>query len=169
MYKLTIKMMTAAAVISTGFSVAHADETFSKAEINKQIQICSKKKQGDWVTFANKGVTVNGTCEQNENGKLQFSFPAPVEGSATAAAQAIQDRPAQEAPAPVAVPAAPAGFAPGEPAQRARTHPRSPASSVRISEQPLSTLTVARSSPRVGPRFTIAIGIPRAAACRTNR
>ena len=109
MYKLTIKMM-AAAVISTGFSVAHADETFSKAEINKQIQICSKKKQGDWVTFANKGVTFNGTCEQNENGKLQFSFPAPVEGSATAAAQAIQDRPAQEAPA------APASFAPGEPA-----------------------------------------------------
>lgn len=116
MYKSTIKMMAAAAVISTGFSVAHADETFSKAEINKQIQICSKKKQGDWVTFANKGVTFNGTCEQNENGKLQFSFPAPIEGSATAAAQAIQDRPAQEAPAPVAVPAAPAGFAPGEPA-----------------------------------------------------
>ncbi len=110
MYKLTIKMMAAAAVISTGFSVAHADETFSKAEINKQIQICSKKKQGDWVTFANKGVTFNGTCEQNENGKLQFSFPAPVEGSTTAAAQAIQDRPAQEAPA------APASFAPGEPA-----------------------------------------------------
>ena len=116
MYKSIIKMMAAAAVISTGFSVAHADETFSKAEINKQIQICSKKKQGDWVTFANKGVTFNGTCEQNENGKLQFSFPAPVEGSATAAAQAIQDRPAQEAPAPVAVPAAPAGFAPDEPA-----------------------------------------------------
>lgn len=45
----------------------------------------------------------------------------------------------------------------------------SSASSVRIGEQPASILTVARSSPRVGPRLTIATGMPRAAACRTNR
>ena len=42
-------------------------------------------------------------------------------------------------------------------------------SSASNSEQPPSTLTVARASPRVGPRLMMATGLPAAAACRTNR
>src|SRR5699024_5023887 len=45
----------------------------------------------------------------------------------------------------------------------------SPASTASTGEQPLSILTAACASPRVGPRLTIATGIPRAAAYRTNR
>ncbi len=69
----------------------------------------------------------------------------------------------------------------GDPAFRGRQlHPRHPqhalhvlvhdagesssASSVSSSEQPPSTLTPASSSPRVGPRLTMATGMPRAAA-----
>jgi hypothetical protein len=43
------------------------------------------------------------------------------------------------------------------------------ASSTSSSEQPPSTLTVARSSPRLLPRLMIAIGMRRVAASRTNR
>src|SRR6476469_9577966 len=45
----------------------------------------------------------------------------------------------------------------------------SSASSASMGEQPLSIFTVARSSPRVRPRLMIAIGMPSAAAWRTNR
>jgi hypothetical protein len=40
---------------------------------------------------------------------------------------------------------------------------------VRNSLQPISTLTVARSSPRVWPRLTMTTGTPALAARRTNR
>lgn len=45
----------------------------------------------------------------------------------------------------------------------------SPANRVNISEQPASTLTVAWSSPRVGPRLMIPTGMLCAIACRTKR
>lgn len=99
------KILAATLFSSFAFSFAHAaDENSSKAEINKQIQVCKNKKQGDWVVYANKGVTFNGTCEPNENGKLQFTFPAPPAG-ASAAVQAeptaVENVPAVE-PAPAA-------------------------------------------------------------------
>ena len=99
------KVITASLLSCVAFSFAHAaDENTSKAEVKKQIQVCAKKKQGDWVTYANQGVTFNGTCEPNENGKLQFSFPAPAGGNPTAAAAApepaIENRPAVEQSAP---------------------------------------------------------------------
>ncbi|MDM1756014.1 MULTISPECIES: hypothetical protein [unclassified Acinetobacter] len=82
------KVLSLSLMCFVGTSFAHAaDENSSKAEVNKQIQVCKNKKQGDWVVYANKGVTYNGSCEPNENGKLQFTFPAPA-GGATAAAQA---------------------------------------------------------------------------------
>ena len=113
------KVMTASLLSFTAFSFAHAaDENASKAEVKKQIQVCAKKKQGDWVTYANKGVTYNGACEKNESGKLQFSFPAPAGGAAATASaapadEAIAHKPAvepatTETPAPAAVPEAPA-------------------------------------------------------------
>lgn len=100
------KMMTASVLSCMAIGFAHAaDENTSKAEVKKQIQVCAKKKQGDWVTYANKGVTFNGTCEPNENGKLQFSFPAPPAGSNTTGAAAapepaMENRPAVEQAAP---------------------------------------------------------------------
>ena len=97
------KVITASLLSCVAFSFAHAaDENTSKAEMKKQIQVCTKKKQGDWVTYANKGVTFNGTCEPNENGKLQFSFPAPAGGNPTSTAApepVIENRPAVEQPA----------------------------------------------------------------------
>jgi cytochrome P450 len=53
--------------------------------------------------------------------------------------------------------------------QRAAAGESSSASNVISSEHPPSTLTLANSSPRVGPRLTMATGMPRAAACRTKR
>ena len=81
--KNTMSKVIATTLLSfVTFSFAHAaDENASKAEVKKQIQICSKKKQGDWVVYANKGVTFNGTCEPNADGKLQFTFPAPPAGT----------------------------------------------------------------------------------------
>ena len=93
-------MVQASLISCAVISFAHAEEeNASKAEVKKQVQICAKKKQGDWVTYANKGVTYNGTCEPNENGKLQFSFPSPQ--------PPLENRPAIEAP--------PAALAPSEP------------------------------------------------------
>ena len=110
-------MVQASLISCAVISFAHAEEeNASKAEVKKQVQICAKKKQGDWVTYANKGVTYNGACEPNENGKLQFSFPSPQGGSASANAQPalsappqppLENRPAIEAP--------PAALAPSEP------------------------------------------------------
>ncbi len=117
MKSIVSKMVQASLISCAVISFAHAEEeNVSKAEVKKQVQICAKKKQGDWVTYANKGVTYNGACEPNENGKLQFSFPSPQGGSASANAQPplsappqppLENRPAIEAP--------PAGLAPSEP------------------------------------------------------
>ncbi|MNY80022.1 hypothetical protein D3C86_2209010 [compost metagenome] len=49
----------------------------SKAEMQKQIRVCVKKQQGEWVAYNHNGVIFNGTCQPNENGKLQFKAPAP--------------------------------------------------------------------------------------------
>ena len=112
-------MVQASLISCAVISFAHAEEeNASKAEVKKQVQICAKKKQGDWVTYANKGVTYNGACEPNENGKLQFSFPSPQAGASSASANV---QPALSAPPqpPLenrpAIEALPAGLAPSEP------------------------------------------------------
>lgn len=114
--KNTISKVIATSLLSClAFSFAHAaDENASKAEVNKQIQVCKNKKQGDWVVYANKGVTYNGSCEPNANGKLQFTFPAPAGGNSAAAIEpaaastpALEQVPAATADAPAAVNEAP--------------------------------------------------------------
>lgn len=60
----------------SGVTFTHAADT-SKAETQKQIRVCAKKQQGEWVSYNHNGVTFNGTCQPNENGKLQFKAPAP--------------------------------------------------------------------------------------------
>ncbi|RZG77715.1 hypothetical protein [Acinetobacter sp. WCHAc060025] len=118
MKNIVSKLMVSSLLTCVALSTAHAEEeNASKAEIKKQIQVCAKKKEGDWVTYANKGVTYNGACLPNESGKLQFSFPAPAGGSSAAVAppaadDAIANKPAVEAvpatqPAPAAAPEAP--------------------------------------------------------------
>nr|WP_171493593.1 hypothetical protein [Acinetobacter soli] len=54
-----------------------ANAEMTKAETNAQIKACMKKKQGDWASYGYKGVTFNGTCQPNADGKLQFKAPAP--------------------------------------------------------------------------------------------
>lgn len=120
MKNIVSKVMFASLISCTAFTFAHAnEENASKAEIKKQIQVCAKKKQGDWVTYANKGVTYNGACLNNESGKLQFSFPAPAGGTAAVAHQsddAIAHKPAIEATSPQAVEQSAPAVAPEAPA-----------------------------------------------------
>ena len=123
-------MVQASLISCAVISFAHAEEeNASKAEVKKQVQICAKKKQGDWVTYANKGVTYNGACEPNENGKLQFSFPSPQAGASSASANVqpalsappqppLENRPAIEAPR--------AALAPSEPNPEQQTLPDMP-------------------------------------------
>lgn len=54
----------------------HAAES-GKSEMQKQLRACAKKSQGEWVAYNHNGVIFNGTCQPNENGKLQFKAPAP--------------------------------------------------------------------------------------------
>ena len=78
MKNIMLKTIAVSALLLGGMTLANAEEaTVSKAETNAQVKACAKKKQGDWATYGYKGVTFNGTCQQNENGKLQFKAPAP--------------------------------------------------------------------------------------------
>ncbi|EOQ65098.1 hypothetical protein F935_00758 [Acinetobacter calcoaceticus ANC 3811] len=71
-----LKILTASLICLSGVTFTHAAD-MSKAEMQKQIQVCMKKQQGEWVSYNYKGVIFNGTCQPNENGKLQFKAPAP--------------------------------------------------------------------------------------------
>lgn len=111
MKKMISKVLSISLMCFVGSTFAHAaDENSSKAEVAKQIQVCSKKKQGDWVVYANKGVTYNGSCQPNEHGKLQFTFPGPAGGSSAmsapvaeqSSAPAVETAPAATSTAPAA-------------------------------------------------------------------
>ncbi|KHO16180.1 signal peptide protein [Acinetobacter baumannii] len=54
----------------------HAADS-SKSVMQKELRACAKKRQGEWVSYSHNGATFNGTCQPNENGKLQFKAPAP--------------------------------------------------------------------------------------------
>ncbi|WP_445536072.1 hypothetical protein [Acinetobacter sp. G18] len=55
----------------------HHSADSSKLVMQKELRACAKKRQGEWVSYSHNGVTFNGTCQPNENGKLQFKAPAP--------------------------------------------------------------------------------------------
>lgn len=126
--KNTMSKVIAATLLSfVTFSFAHAaEENASKAEVKKQIQVCSKKKQGDWVVYANKGVTFNGTCQPNADGKLQFTFPAPPAGSTamnTPSAEATANTASMESAPAAETMTAPANEAPQAAEQPSETQP----------------------------------------------
>ena len=54
----------------SGVTFTHAADT-SKAETQNKFEYV-QKQQGEWVSYNHNGVTFNGTCQPNENGKLQF-------------------------------------------------------------------------------------------------
>ncbi|WP_343568215.1 hypothetical protein [Acinetobacter sp.] len=60
----------------TAKTTKHATESGSSVT-QKELRACAKKRQGEWVSYSHNGVTFNGTCQPNENGKLQFKAPAP--------------------------------------------------------------------------------------------
>lgn len=60
----------------TAKTTKHAAESGSSVT-QKELRACAKKRQGEWVSYSHNGVTFNGTCQPNENGKLQFKAPAP--------------------------------------------------------------------------------------------
>ncbi|MGK8803875.1 hypothetical protein [Acinetobacter seifertii] len=55
----------------------HHSADSTKSVMQKELRACAKKRQGEWVSYSHNGVTFNGTCQPNENGKLQFKAPAP--------------------------------------------------------------------------------------------
>lgn len=69
-----LKILTASLICFSGVTFTHAADT-SKAETQNKFE-CAKQ-QGEWVSYNHNGVTFNGTCQPNENGKLQFKAPAP--------------------------------------------------------------------------------------------
>lgn len=79
MKKIILSSLSSTLLCFSAISFTHAAEeaTMSKAEMQLQMKVCSKKKQGEWVTYNHKGVTFNGSCEPNENGKLKFTPPMP--------------------------------------------------------------------------------------------
>ncbi|MDS7943103.1 hypothetical protein RMA95_04170 [Acinetobacter sp. V110_1] len=60
----------------TAKTTKHAAESGTSVT-QKELRACAKKRQGEWVSYSHNGVTFNGTCQPNENGKLQFKAPAP--------------------------------------------------------------------------------------------
>lgn len=78
MKNMLLKTLAMSVLFVGGMSLANADEpTLSKAEMNAQVKSCAKKKEGDWATYAYRGITFNGICQPNASGKLQFKAPAP--------------------------------------------------------------------------------------------
>lgn len=70
-----LKILTASLICFSGVTFTHAADT-SKAEMQNKFESV-QKQQGEWVSYNHNGVTFNGTCQPNENGKLQFKAPAP--------------------------------------------------------------------------------------------
>ena len=66
-----LKILTASLICFSGVTFTHAADT-SKAETQNKFE-CVQKQQGEWVSYNHNGVTFNGTCQPNENGKLQFN------------------------------------------------------------------------------------------------
>lgn len=93
-----IKMLCAGALCLGGLNVAQAatHQTTAKAKSAKtsmragseearQLAVCAKKSQGTPVMYSYGGVTFNGYCQTNENGKMQFMPPMPTGQTAEAA------------------------------------------------------------------------------------
>lgn len=59
-------------------AAAHANtQTNQDSQTQKHQQVCKGKKQGDMVSYAQKGVVFNGVCQNNAAGKLTFQPPTP--------------------------------------------------------------------------------------------
>ncbi|SPL70822.1 hypothetical protein [Acinetobacter stercoris] len=95
MKNIVIKTLSASLVCLLSIGVANAAPQKAKtaksskatkvsSEERLQLNACNKKKQGEWTKYSYQGVTFNGTCELNENGKLQFQPPAPAGGQPVA-------------------------------------------------------------------------------------
>lgn len=81
--KTLTKMVCMAALCMTGFNAAqaatHAKKTTrATSEEAKQLAVCAKKSAGTPVMYSHGGVTFNGYCQPNANGKLQFMPPMPA-------------------------------------------------------------------------------------------
>lgn len=132
MKNIVIKSLSASLICLMSIGVANAAPQHQKAKATKatktekvsnetrlQINACNKKQQGEWTKYSYQGVTFNGTCEQNENGKLQFKSPTPAGGSTAAAESAA---PAADSAAPAAIDsAAPADESNAAPADDSAT------------------------------------------------
>ncbi|OUY08316.1 hypothetical protein [Acinetobacter populi] len=104
MKSMILKAACLSALCYSGMALAATDE-LSKAEVQKQIQVCNKKTAGDLVSYAYKGVTFNGTCQQNAEGKLQFQPPVPTGSEGAGIQEQNAAAPALDAPSTADLPA----------------------------------------------------------------
>ncbi len=74
--KTTMLKILTASLICFQASLLHTLLTRAKPKLKNKFE-CVQKQQGEWVSYNHNGVTFNGTCQPNENGKLQFKVPAP--------------------------------------------------------------------------------------------
>lgn len=98
---LTLCLMTASFANAATAKKAKAKAESGGNETQLQVKACNKKKAGDWVSYGYKGVTFNGVCQANADGKLQFTAPAPNGSSAESAAPVnpVQTTVTQSSPA----------------------------------------------------------------------
>lgn len=101
------KLLISSFLCSLCFTLAA--QTHAKSNLDAQTQkfqqICKSKKQGDMVSFADKGVIFNGTCEPNQTGKLTFQPPIPTNNVMPETQSKISET--QSAPRPVSSPSTP--------------------------------------------------------------
>ncbi|WP_312104750.1 hypothetical protein [Acinetobacter venetianus] len=82
---------------------AHANTKSNTDQLaQKYVQVCKSKKQGDMVSFAQKGVIFNGVCQPNDAGKLVFQPPMPANNAMPETQSKISET--QSAPRPVSAP-----------------------------------------------------------------
>lgn len=77
------KALCLTSLCAVAITTVHAEE-LSKAELNKQVQVCKHKAQNDQVSYKQNGILFNGTCQPNVDGKLAFTPPQPVSEGSTA-------------------------------------------------------------------------------------
>ncbi|PRD23347.1 UNVERIFIED_CONTAM: prmA [Trichonephila clavipes] len=77
---MNTKLLLSSLICGLCFTVAAHANTKSNTDqlAQKYVQVCKSKKQGDMVSFAQKGVIFNGVCQPNDAGKLVFQPPMPA-------------------------------------------------------------------------------------------
>ena len=109
---MNTKLLLSSLICGLCFTVAAHANTKSNTDqlAQKYVQVCKSKKQGDMVSFAQKGVIFNGVCQPNDAGKLVFQPPMPASNAMPETQSKISET--QSEPRPVSAPVQPMEMTP---------------------------------------------------------